>query len=500
MLLALLGWSSLFLLFLVYLKWRKTKSYWANLHVPHTPPHFILGSLTYLQKQNAGEWMKEQYFKFKKAPYIGIWLFWRPALIINSPEIAKNILVKDADNFKNRFLSAGEKDPIGSLNLFTVNEPIWSTVRRKVTAAFTTAKLKAFQPLLADKCNDLCKRIQQEIDQKKDIDIREVFTDYTTDITGIGAFGIESNSTLTGDGPMRRITRDFQTYSFFRGLGHICIFFIPELVNIFRCKFFPKDATDYFKEVFRSIVKQRGGLEKPVTEVKDFVDSLIKLKQDAKDDKLISMDLLVAQGAVFIQGGFETSATTLTFLFYELAYNPECQERLYQEVREIKEKLDGKELNIENLAEAVYLNACINEVLRKYPPMGWIDRVASENYRIDENLTIPAGTPVYLNGIAMQVDPDFYPEPEKFIPDRFLPENEKNIVPFTYFPFGEGPRMCVGRRFAYMTLRQAIAVVILNFKILPQPKMPEPNKCEMEKNALFLFPGQTVTVIFEPRM
>ncbi|KAI5634397.1 cytochrome p450 domain-containing protein [Phthorimaea operculella] len=499
MLLALLGLTTTVLLFLLYLKWRRTSSYWAKLNVPHTPPHFILGSLTYLQKKNAGQWMKEQYTKFKKAPYIGIWLFWRPALIVNTPEIAKRILVKDSDNFRDRLVSSGANDPIGALNIFTVNDPLWSLVRRKLTLAFTSAKLKSFQPLAVAKSKELCQRLQQEMDKKRAIDMRDIFTDYSTDIVGIAAFGVECNATLTGDCHMRRITRAFQTYSLYRGLAHTCIFFFPELVDIFRFKYFPKDAEEYFKKLFSSIVDQRGGFNKPVEDTKDFVDALIKLKQEAKDDKEVSMDLLIAQGAIFVNAGFESAATALTFLFYELAYNPECQEKLYDEVSKLKEKIGSEEFDADTLAEAVYLNACLKEVLRKFPPMGWLDRIASRDYVIDENLTIRAGTPVYINGIAMQMDPDYFPEPEKFIPERFLPENEKDIIPFTYFPFGEGPRICVGKRFSYLTLRQAIAAITLHFKIRPHPNMPEPNNLEMEKNSLFFLPGQRVSVEFIPR-
>lgn len=86
----------------------------------------------------------------------------------------------------------------------------------------------------------------------------------------------------------------------------------------------------------------------------------------------------------------------------------------------------------------------ITEVTRKYSSMGWLDRIASQDYKIDENLTIAAGTPVYVNAIGMHYDPDYFPNPSKFNPDRFLPENEKNIKPFTFMPFGEGPRSCIG--------------------------------------------------------
>ncbi|KAJ2938482.1 hypothetical protein O0L34_g12927 [Tuta absoluta] len=476
MFLVLFSVATITLLILLYLKWKKATKYWAKLNVPHTPPHFILGSLTFLTKMNAADWMKERYIRFKKAPYIGIWLFWRPALIINDPEIAKRILVKDAENFRDRFLSHSQKDHMGGLNLFTVTEPMWSAVRSKLTIAFTTSKLKSFHPLVRTKAKELCQRLQQETDKKRDIDMRDIFTDYTSDIMGAGAFGIECNATLTADGPIRDCARGFIAYNPYRGLCHTCIFFFPELVDIFRFTFFPKDIEDYFRKLFSII-----------------------LKQDAKDDEMISSDLLAAQGAVFVQAGVDSSANTLTFLFYELAYLSKCQEKLYQEIKDIKEKLDGKHFDLESLAQAKYLNGCIKETLRKYSPLGWLPRAAKNDYKIDENLTIPAQMPVYVNGIGMQYDPDYFPEPDKFIPERFLPENEKNIVPFTYFPFGEGPRNCVGRRFAYMSLRQAIAEVILNFKILPSPDMPLPKDCELEKNALFLIPGQKVSVEFVPR-
>lgn len=77
--------------------------------------------------------------------------------------------------------------------------------------------------------------------------------------------------------------------------------------------------------------------------------------------------------------------------------------------------------------------------------MGWLDRVAATDYKIDDQLTIKAGTPVYINGVGMHYDPHYFPDPENFVPDRFLPENESKIVPFSYLPFGEGPRTCIGK-------------------------------------------------------
>lgn len=79
--------------------------------------------------------------------------------------------------------------------------------------------------------------------------------------------------------------------------------------------------------------------------------------------------------------------------------------------------------------------------------MGWLDRISSKEYRVDENLTIPAGTVVYVNGNGMHLDPKIFPDPMEFKPERFLPENEKDILPYSYLPFGDGPRSCIGQLF-----------------------------------------------------
>lgn len=77
--------------------------------------------------------------------------------------------------------------------------------------------------------------------------------------------------------------------------------------------------------------------------------------------------------------------------------------------------------------------------------MGWLDRIAAKDYKLDDKLTIPAGTPVYVNATGIMMDPEYFPDPYGFDPERFMPENEKNIMPYTFMPFGEGPRNCIGK-------------------------------------------------------
>ncbi|XP_045538806.1 cytochrome P450 6k1-like [Papilio machaon] len=481
-------------------RWRRVRRYWADLGVPYLPPHPILGSLTFLQKQNAGLWMRDLYGRVS-TPYLGLWLFWRPALLVNSPDIARRILVKDSAVFRDRFLSSGTKDPIGGRNLFTVNDPTWSEMRRRLTVMFTAARLRHLQSFMTLKSKQLMQRIHNDMEKNGHVDVKLMYTDFSTDVIGTTSFGVDSDATLTGKSALRTVTKEFMKYSALRGLGWACIFFYPEMVDVFGFSLFPKSTVAYFRKVYHKIIAQRGGYNGEISENKDLIDLLRKIKQDfEKEDKDIPEDTLIAQAAIFLQGGFDTVSSTLSFCTYELAFLPQLQEKLYKEVCEVKKRNGNKDLDPNALNELTLMQCVMKETFRKYMSMGWLDRVAATDYQVDEKLTIPAGTPVYVNGLGLHYDPNIYPEPMQFNPDRFLPENEKKIPPFTYIPFGEGPRMCIGRRFGEQTFLTALSHVIVNYRILPTPNAKLPADIDIEKKGIFVSPGEKIYTMFKPRI
>ncbi|CAH4038212.1 unnamed protein product [Pieris brassicae] len=286
----------------------------------------------------------------------------------------------------------------------------------------------------------------------------------------------------------------------------------------------------------------------------------IEREPDLSDKGTISQaitdDVVISDAAAMLLGGFETSGSALTFTLYHLAYEPDIQQKIYEEVSKIYGQY-GK-FEISTLLELNYLNSVIKETLRLYL-MGWLDRIPSQDYQIDDKLTIKKGTPVYVNAIGMQYDHNFFPEPLKYDPERFVPGNEENIKPFTYLPFGEGPRICVGKqipfnkknneeevaigrgteilkgysldlkkivmdtthppmhdirepnldvhgkievkgmRFGLMSVRLAISNLILKYKFEPIPGAPKPTEVELETKVFFLVPGQHMAINFIPR-
>ncbi|XP_045484913.1 cytochrome P450 6k1-like [Pieris rapae] len=477
----------------IYLHWRNVREYWAKRGVPHSPPHPLMGSLTFLQQRNPALWMIDTYQQFKK-PYVGIWLFWRPALIINSPEIARNILIKDFDNFRNRFLKPGSFDPLKN-SLFTANDPMWSAMRRGLTSVFTSSKLKAMQSLFDLKANDLVKRIKNTKDTSK-LDVRSLFTDYTTDVISTAAFGVETTATLTGEDPIRTVTKTLMTFDWYKGLCWSTIFFFPKLADWLRFPIFPESSTQFFKKVFETVSKQRR--DNGIDDVKDVLDAILKLKDDGMGNKQGYTDNDIwAQAVTFLFAGFETSSSVLSFMLYELSFRPDLQEKMYEELIEAKKIHGSLDLSIQ--ADLKYLNSVFKETLRMYPPLGWLDRQTLNDYKVDEKLTIPAGTPIYVNAIGMQYDGDIYPDPKTFNPERFLPENEKELKPFTFMPFGDGPRSCIAKRFGQISVRNAMSYLVLNFKFKPLPGAPKPSEVKYENKHLFLVPGESLHIEFEPR-
>lgn len=125
------------------------------------------------------------------------------------------------------------------------------------------------------------------------------------------------------------------------------------------------------------------------------------------------------------------------FTIYELALNLEIQRKLRQEIKSGIEENEGR-LTYDLLFGFKYLDMVVNEALRKYPPAFILTRVSTKEFKIPGTaMIIPARTDININVLSIHRDPEYYPDPDKFDPLRFTPENVKNRKPFTFIPFGE---------------------------------------------------------------
>lgn len=198
--------------------------------------------------------------------------------------------------------------------------------------------------------------------------------------------------------------------------------------------------------------------------------------------KYLSEEEIVANSVLFFLAGYETTGSTLSFCLYELATNPDIQEKLYQEIKSVVNS--GQKLDYNNVMKLEYLDAVISETLRLHSPALILSREASEDYYIPEyDFTVKKGLAIMIPVYAIHHYPQYYKNPEIFDPERFMPENRQSIVPYTYLPFGGGPRNCIGMRFAMSESKLSLAQIINQFQICRTKETVDELKMEM---SLFL--------------
>lgn len=152
----------------------------------------------------------------------------------------------------------------------------------------------------------------------------------------------------------------------------------------------------------------------------------------------------------FMFEGHDTSAAGITFILLLLGTHPDVQELVYQEIREAVIRNQNKPLSITQFGELHYLDRVIKECLRIYPPVAFISRELTEDMYLKDNTKIPAGMMMHFHIFDLHRDEEQFPDPEKFDPDRFLPENVAKRHPYAYLPFSAGERRntgCPGRYF-----------------------------------------------------
>jgi cytochrome P450 len=162
--------------------------------------------------------------------------------------------------------------------------------------------------------------------------------------------------------------------------------------------------------------------------------------------------------------GHDTTAAGLTWLFYCLARHPQAAARVHQELDVV---LGGREPTANDLPRLSYTERVVKETLRLYPPaIAVFTRQAFSDVEI-AGYTLPRNSLVQLISYVCQRDPRWFPEPERFEPDRFLSERQRTLPQFAYFPFGGGPRVCIGNTFATMEMTLVAATLLQHLNVEP---------------------------------
>jgi len=190
--------------------------------------------------------------------------------------------------------------------------------------------------------------------------------------------------------------------------------------------------------------------------------SMLLLARDEEGDRGGMTDLQVRDEAMTLfLAGYETMANALTWTWYLLSQNPEVEDQLHQELDTV---LDSHFPTVEDFEKLFYTRMVFAEAMRLYPPVWTVAPRVREDYELG-GYVIPADAIVFMSQYVMHHDPRYYPNPFRFDPERWAPEQQASRPPFAYFPFGVGPRRCIGESFAWMEGVLVIATLAQKWKM-----------------------------------
>ncbi|XP_061401520.1 cytochrome P450 6A1-like [Musca vetustissima] len=455
---------------------RRNLNYWKNRGIPHDPPHLLLGNTQeYRNTRSLGEILMDYYKKYKgTGPFAGMYMGQRPVAVLLDIPTIKNVMIKDFNNFTDRGMYYNEKDDPLTGHLFFIDGQKWRNMRNKVSPAFTSGKMKFMYPTVTQVVADFMEVLGEQVQRRKEVEVRDLLGRLGMEIIGRVAFGIECNSLKNDEDDFIRLGRKSIEQQRHNMAIMAFIDSFPKLAKKLGMRILPEDVHQFFMKTIRDTVEYR---EKHKIQRNDFVNILIDLKNN-KEDKSglggLTFEEMAAEIFVFFLAGFETSSSTVTFALFELAQNQEIQERLRQEVTETLEKY--KEFTYESLGEMSYLNQVLCESLRKYPIVPFLTRRALNDYVIPQHpkYKIEAGTMAIIPVLGIHMDPELYPNPECFDPERFAPEMIKNRESVEWLGFGDGPRNCIGLRFGKLQSRLSLANMVSRYRFTLSSKTKIP--------------------------
>lgn len=185
----------------------------------------------------------------------------------------------------------------------------------------------------------------------------------------------------------------------------------------------------------------------------------------SQNNQVFTDDDIVNEACTFMLAGQDSVGAATAFCLFMLAKHSDYQQKCLDELYEIFED-DDRPPTIKDIREMRYLEQCIKETLRLFPSVPLVARKVTEDVRLAKCL-IPSGSSILIFPYATHRLQSIYPDPERFDPDRFAPEQCEKRHPYAFIPFSAGPRNCIGHKFAYIEMKTVISGILRQFELVP---------------------------------
>ncbi|CAB3380928.1 Hypothetical predicted protein [Cloeon dipterum] len=417
--------------------------------------------------------------------------------MVFDPELIARITVKDFSHFTDHGLRIGG-DPLQARNMFHSTGQRWKELRLKLIPTFTSGKLKGMFPLMLESSDIFEKHLDKVAASKEAFDAKELIGRFFTDMVGSTIFGIDCNTLEEPHNQFRVMGQRLATLSKTQAMKLALIAYMPEISLKLKLTVLDSDLRDFFFKLTKDLVEKR---KKTNTVRKDFLQLLIELKEkgnvaidDDDEDKRLKENFrpsetvfkfddtdMTALLIAFYLAGFDNTSSAATFALLELALNPEVQRKVQLEIDEFLMQNDGK-VTYNALREMKYLEWVLYESMRKYPVVGIHGRVCTKKYTIPgTKVTLDEGVIITIPNYALQNDAKYFPDPERFDPERFSADDALHKYQYVYTPFGEGPRQCIGNRFALIQDKLALLSFLRRYSVKVNSKTQLPVKLNIKQ-------------------
>jgi cytochrome P450 len=411
------------------------------------------------------------WFLDMSAEYGDIYKIWygpfQPEVVICHPDLAKEFLRNETPKPLSVMYYGGLKEWLG-MGLVLSEGKIWQRNRHLLTSAFHFNMLKTYTDVINQTTDDMVGVLTAHAETGASFDVFKPAGLFALDTVLQCVFSFKEGIQHKGDAhPIVQMAADgiecFILRSIRPYLWPDSIFYLSTTGRRFRkvCKGFHEFARNILNKRRAELLRSEEGDN---TMNKDFLDIMFS----ARDENGIGMndDEIEDEIKTFLFAGHDTTSAALSWALYALATNPEHQKACRKEICDLLRARKNEDDNIsyDDLSKLNYLTMVIKESMRLYSTVPIITRCPSQDIEVKGHV-IPKGCNVLLHLYVMHHNPGVWPEPDKFIPDRFHPDIAAGRNAYNFVPFSAGPRNCIGQNFALNMLKVVLAKIINRFEI-----------------------------------
>ncbi|MFN8283776.1 MAG: cytochrome P450 [Chitinophagales bacterium] len=373
----------------------------------------------------------------------------RKVIVLTNPEWIKYVLVDNNKNYTKSFAYDSIKLFLGN-GLLTSEGEFWKRQRRLAQPAFHKEKLAFMFHNMIEQTDKCLHSLEQYADTNQSINLSKELYKLTLDIVNSTLFYNEVNNTtdtiykLVSQGSehiTKRIDNPFQ---------------LPEWIQTpNRLK--EKEVLKSMDDVFFSVIDRRRQQNE---QHEDLLSMLMDARDEETGEAMDNRQLRDEILTIFV-AGHETTQIALGWTFYLLTQNPDKLKILMDEIDTV---LQGETPTAQSIRGLHYLKQVIDESMRCFPP-AWIMGRRTIEADVIDGYEIPAGTNIVMPIYVVHHDDRVWENPYEFQPERFALDNLKDKHKYSYFPFGGGPRLCIGNNFAIQEMQVVLAMILQKFKI-----------------------------------